>query len=1041
MSSRFSVKNSFGPEKRWTEASFVTFVGIVLALLLIAATSFAAQLWVSPDHFRTLLTVDPKHTSFSRGVNGIHSPTSVEIDFAQLIAAQGGVGTFDEDTIEVIAYDSAGQPKVYDATRIGYEQYLLPRRIERYYGVSRVKLCFAMPDHATTQYMVYFDTKESRLGKPTRYPGMVGDGDWFTEGYKRREMNASSYDTFYDFDLDGDLDLFKGGTEPFIYVYENVGGNKFVDRGKLTSGGQPLVLDADGNNRTWGTIRFCDWDGDGDADLFVQSPTGNYGGQLVWYKNVTTPGGQLTFAFQGQVYSSYNSQPVGVSHSGGAIVTFCDWDGDGDTDLLVGQDAMIEVHENIGTKTNPQLRFKQYVQANGTDIQLLTANCDYTDVDGDGLPDLFVSTEEGRVYLFKNVGTRANPQFREGQLVVYYAFMDQRAGIKVADWDGDGLQDIVIGRYWQRAEWGSDQREYGHLYKNVGSLTSPRFEARDAYAGSPYTERFQICDAVRQNGLRCVDWNNDGRKDLIVGDTDGFVWYFRNTTNQLFPIFAPGQRMQAGGDYIRVWGEEKECRAAGYARVEVCDWNGDGKKDLLVADGRGWLWAFLNTNTDADPVLGAGFRVVANGLPIDGTPRGSVLVCDWDNDTDMDLVYGMVGRSDPSPADSQYYDWPHQTGNADPGMDKGFLLYTNVGAGAGGLPTLIEPSWLMSSDSGGQSNYIQYTRPNVGSFVDWDADGKKDFIGCEFETSVRFYKNTGTRSVPAFTSGAAGQTIVQPWTNQMISGADAVDWDGDGDLDILTGQGHGGSGLRFYERDQINDFLNNAYPTVTIGSTLTGYEISSAKAFKGKGSITIPQAIVTGVYSDCFYVESSDRRVGLRASKTSSGLAVGQRVDVTGAMGKTADGERQIVVSSTQANGTGTVAEMSLNTRILGGGSYCYDPNDQSGQIGVDGSMGLNNIGLLVKLAGKCSLNLSSTGDYYGKRYFFIDDGAGMISNYRTIDGSWHQVNGVKVDSNDSTITVGRFLSVRGISSLELANGRRQSKILTRTGLNDITKL
>jgi hypothetical protein len=364
------------------------------------------------------------------------------------------------------------------------------------------------------------------------------------------------------------------------------------------------------------------------------------------------------------------------------------------------------------------------------------------------------------------------------------------------------------------------------MYKNVGTPTNPSFQPCDAASGAPYTHQFQIADAVRQNGVRAADWNSDGKMDLIASDTDGFVWFFRNTTNRLFPVFAPGEKLLAAGAPLRVYGEDRrcvtpnpsnpsicdewteECRAAGYARVDISDWNNDGRKDLLVADGRAWLWLYLNTGTDAEPVLGPGTRVISNGHPIDGTSRGSVLVCDWNNDGKKDLIFAMVNNQD---SFSEFHDWPPQ--NASWWKDGGFLFYRNTGSD--GNAAFAAPTWIRAAGS-----IITYaSRPNLGSFVDWDGDGKKDFIGAEFEHAVHFYKNVGSGNPGTEPTLAAGVNIVRSSFFQGISGADAIDWNGDGDIDILTGQGHGGSGLRFYERDYINDTLNQTSPAVTIGET------------------------------------------------------------------------------------------------------------------------------------------------------------------------------------------------------------------------------
>ena len=64
----------------------------------------------------------------------------------------------------------------------------------------------------------------------------------------------------------------------------------------------------------------------------------------------------------------------------------------------------------------------------------------------------------------------------------------------------------------------------------------------------------------------------------------------------------------------------------------------------------------------------------------------------------------------------------------------------------------------------------------------------------------------------------------------FAAAVNAVDWNGDGDIDILTGQGHGGSNLRFFERDWIEDQMNGTHPGVRI----QGVDTKSALRYRRK---------------------------------------------------------------------------------------------------------------------------------------------------------------------------------------------------------------
>ena len=65
--------------------------------------------------------------------------------------------------------------------------------------------------------------------------------------------------------------------------------------------------------------------------------------------------------------------------------------------------------------------------------------------------------------------------------------------------------------------------------------------------------------------------------------------------------------------------------------------------------------------------------------------------------------------------------------------------------------------------------------------------------------------------------------------------------------------------LRYYERDYINDKLNNTFPIVTIGSPERTLKTSEAKALADGGNqVSVSQSIVTAFGTDYFYIQSQD---------------------------------------------------------------------------------------------------------------------------------------------------------------------------------------
>lgn len=90
-----------------------------------------------------------------------------------------------------------------------------------------------------------------------------------------------------------------------------------------------------------------------------------------------------------------------------------------------------------------------------------------------------------------------------------------------------------------------------------------------------------------------VDWDGDGNLDIITGNSQGFIYFFKNFGNNTNFAFATSQKLKyKDGEPIFVQGGYGESTQGpvearwGYTSPNVIDWDGDGHLDILMGDAR-----------------------------------------------------------------------------------------------------------------------------------------------------------------------------------------------------------------------------------------------------------------------------------------------------------------------------------------------------------------------------------------------------------------------------------------------------------------------